>query len=186
MNRLPKFGGDNGQWVYDRIMVVRCPNVIAKEKQDRQLLDKMYAERGGIVYKAIRALQTVIRNGYRFSEPTSVVAARERYMSENSTVISFFDECMCPWPDGKINYYCTTGKVHRVYQAWCRDNNNGYSRTAKEFREELAEHLGTTYGDITTRQKGNTYFRDYGITLEAKRQYSRDYGYDDTDFLTSG
>ena len=28
--------------------------------------------------------------------------------------------------------------------------------------------------------------RDYGITLEAKRQYSRDYGYDDTDFLTSG
>jgi hypothetical protein len=28
MNRLPKFGGDDGQWVYDRIMVVQCPNVI--------------------------------------------------------------------------------------------------------------------------------------------------------------
>lgn len=69
MNRLPKLGGDDGQWVYNRIMVVRCPNVIPKEQQDKRLLDKLYAERGGIVYKAIRALQTVIRNGYRFSEP---------------------------------------------------------------------------------------------------------------------
>lgn len=56
MNRLPKFGGDDGQWVYNRIMVVRCPNVIPKEQQDKRLLDKLYAERGGIVYKAIRAL----------------------------------------------------------------------------------------------------------------------------------
>jgi len=61
MNRLPKFGGDDGKWVYDRIMVVDCPNVIPKEKQDKQLLDKMYAERDGIVYKAVTALQTVIK-----------------------------------------------------------------------------------------------------------------------------
>ena len=40
MNRLPKFGGDGGQWVYNRIMVVRCPNVIPKEQQDKRLLDK--------------------------------------------------------------------------------------------------------------------------------------------------
>ena len=53
MNRLPKFGGDNGQWVYNRIMVVRCPNVIPKDSQDKRLLDKMYAERDGIVYKAV-------------------------------------------------------------------------------------------------------------------------------------
>ena len=35
MNRLPKFGGDDGDWVYDRIMVVKCPNVIPKEEQDK-------------------------------------------------------------------------------------------------------------------------------------------------------
>ena len=40
MNRLPKFGGDDGKWVYDRIMVVDCPNVIPKEQQDKQLLEK--------------------------------------------------------------------------------------------------------------------------------------------------
>lgn len=183
MNRLPKFGGDDGQWVYDRIMVVNCPNVIPKDKQDKMLLDKMYAEREGIVYKAVKALQTVIANGYRFSEPESVSLARERYMNENSTVVSFFEECMCPLPGGKINPHCTTGRIFRVYQAWCFENNHGYAKSAKEFREELADYLGTTYADMTTRQKGNTYYREYTLTLETKEQYSREYGFDTTEFL---
>ncbi|MDD2955851.1 MAG: phage/plasmid primase, P4 family [Oscillospiraceae bacterium] len=108
MNRLPKFGGDDGKWVYDRIMVVRCPNVIPKDKQDKKLLDKMYAERDGIVFKAVKALQTVIANGYRFSEPDSVSLAREKYMAENNTVISFFEECMCEWPDMTMLSACTS------------------------------------------------------------------------------
>ena len=28
MNRLPRFGGDDGQWVFDRIMIIHCENVI--------------------------------------------------------------------------------------------------------------------------------------------------------------
>ena len=183
MNRLPKFGGDDGKWVYDRIMVVRCPNVIPKDKQDKKLLDKMYAERDGIVYKAVKALQTVIANGYRFSEPESVSFAREKYMAENNTVISFFEECMCEWPDGKINKYCTTGRIFKVYQGWCRENNNGFAKTAKEFRETLASHLGADFTAIITRQNGNTYYKDYSLTNEAKEQFSREYGYDGTEFL---
>ena len=186
MNRLPKFGGDDGQWVYDRILVVNCPNVIPPKLQDKHLLDKMFAEKDGIVYKAIKALQTVIANGYRFTEPQSVTAARECYKNTNSTVVSFFEECMCPWYDGKINPHSTTGRIFKVYQAWCRDNNKGYAKTAREFRDELAEHLGTTYNDMTTRQKGNTYYKDYTITLETKEQYSREYGYDTTEFLSTG
>ncbi|MFV0363092.1 MAG: phage/plasmid primase, P4 family [Suipraeoptans sp.] len=183
MNRLPKFGGDDGKWVYDRIMVVRCPNVIPKEKQDKTLLDKMYAERDGIVYKAVKALQRVIANGYRFSEPNSVSLAREKYMSENNTVVSFYEECMCEWPNGKINKHCTTGRIYKVYQGWCRENNNGFAKTAKEFRETLASHLGADYSTITTRQNGNTYYKDYSLTLEAKEQFSKEYGYDGTEFL---
>lgn len=165
-------------------MIVRCPNVTPKEQQDKRLLDKLYAERNGIVYKAIREPQTVIRNGYRFSEPErSVTAAWERYISENSTMVSFFEKCMCLWPHGRINPQCTTGRIYRVYQAWCRENNNGLAKTAKEFREALATHLGSTYADMTTRQKSNTYYKDYALTLEAKEQFSRKYGYDGVEFL---
>ena len=135
------------------------------------------------MFKAITALRTVIANGYRFSEPASVTAARQKYKDTNSTVVSFFEECMCPWPQGKIVRHCTTGRIYKVYQAWCRENNNGYAKTAREFREDLAEHLGAGFADITTRQKGNTYYKEYTLTLEAKEMYAREYGYDGTDFL---
>ena len=125
MNRLPKFGGDDGKWVYDCIMVINCPNIIPKDQQDKELLDKMYDERQGIIYLAVRALQKVIRNGYRFDEPESVTQAREQYMSDNNTVISFFIECMTERNGGKIRDHCTTGMVYKVYREWCTENNSG-------------------------------------------------------------
>jgi putative DNA primase/helicase len=179
MNRLPKFGGDDGKWIYDRIMVVECPNVIPKDKQDKTLLDKLYAERDGIVYKAAKALQTVITNGYRFSEPDSVSKARDTYMSENNTVISFYNECMTERPQlGSIKDTCTTGKVYDVYKGWCYDNNNGYAKTAKEFRDTLAGMHGSTFKEMTVHtEKGNCY-RNLTLTLDTKKQYHREYGYD--------
>ena len=181
MNKLPKFGGDDGQWVYDRIMVVHCPNVIPKEKQDKQLLDKMYAERDGIFYQSVKALQRVMRNGYRFSEPESVIQARADYRSENSSVICFFNECMVPWPNGKIQPNCTTGRIYKVYRAWCEDNCHGYAKSVREFREQLTEYLNAAdFSEITTRRKGNTYFRDYGLSYETKEEYPCVYG---SDFL---
>ena len=168
MNRLPRFSGDTGQWVYDRLMVINCPNVIPFDKQDKQLLDKMYAEREGIVQKAVAALLHVIANGYRFTEPKSVKDARIQYQKDNSTVITFFEECMCPWPNGKATSYgCTTGKIHTAYREWCKRNNNGHFKSAKEFRDELAAYLATTFADMSTRIRGNTFYIDYTLTQEA-------------------
>ena len=88
-------------------------------------------------------------------------------------MISFYEECMCPWENGKIVRHCTTGRIYKVYQAWCRENNHGYARTAKEFREQLAGYLGGTFADVTTRQKGNTYYKDFTITEETKELMPR-------------
>lgn len=186
MNRLPKFGGDDGKWVYDRIMVVECKNVIPKDKQDKCLLDKMYTEREGIVYKAVKALKTVIANGYRFSEPESVSQARETYMTENNTVVAFFNECMTGWPDLKIKGGCTTGKIYDVYKAWCVDNNSGYAKAAKEFRVTLADHLNTQFKDMIVRRgEGGTFYKDFTLTKEAMEQYRKAYGYDGSEFLSA-
>ena len=84
---------------------------------------------------------------------------------------------------GKIVRHCTTGRIYKVYQAWCRENNHGYARTAKEFREQLAGYLGGTFADVTTRQKGNTYYKDFTITEETKELYAKEYGYEETEFL---
>ncbi|MCQ2414064.1 MAG: phage/plasmid primase, P4 family [Clostridia bacterium] len=178
MNKLPRFGGDDGQWVYDRIMVVHCDNVIPKDKQDKTLQDKMYAERDGIFYKAVLALQSVIRNGYRFSEPESVKKARSDYRGENSSVIAFFKECMTERPHPKIEDSCTTGKVYAVYKAWCADNANGYAKPAADFRGQLAEHIGAAPEDLIVHTKRGNFYRNYTLTLEAKSEYVRAYGYD--------
>ena len=125
-------------------------------------------------------IYSLIENGYQFSEPECVSLARQQYRSLNNSVISFADECLCPWPNGKINPKCTTGKIYKVYQAYCKENNNGYAKTAREFREELADYFGTTFEQMTIRRNGYHYFKELSLTLEAKVQYEREYGYDET------
>lgn len=178
MNKLPKFGGDDGKWVYERIMQVECKNVIAKAKQDKQLLDKMYAEREGIVYQFVMALKQVIANGYRYSEPESVTKARVKYMEDNNTVICFFHECMITRPEDKIIDACTTGKVFKVYKAWCNDNNHGFAKTATEFRTILAEYLGTTFEEMTTRRRHGNCYKTLTLSEETKAEYAQVYGYE--------
>lgn len=55
-----------------------------------------------------------IANGYIFYEPESVIAARSQYQTTNSTIISFFAECMCRWPNGTISGSAITmGEIHK-------------------------------------------------------------------------
>lgn len=178
MNRLPKFGGDDGKWVYQRIMQVNCNNVIPVEKQDPLLLEKLYEEREGIVYKLVMALRNLINNGYRFNEPQSVIDARKDYRSENNTVISFWKECMVS-REGPIKDNCTTGRVFKVYKEWCRDNNHGYAKTAKEFRRDISEYYSSPYANLIVRRgKGGSFFKDYTLDDETKDNYRNVYGYD--------
>ena len=84
----------------------------------------------------------------------------------------------------KINDSCTTGKVYDVYKAWCVDNTNGYAKSARDFRKNLAEHLGTAIDDLITHTNRGNFYRDYTLNNDAKIQYSKAYGYDDTALLT--
>ena len=167
MNRLPKFGGDDGQWVYDRIMQVPCTNVIPPEKQDKRLLDRLLTEREGIVYRMVTALRGVIASGYRFAEPESVREDRRRYQETNSTVVTFFRDCMVPVPKGDKYRYCTAMKAYSAYQGWCRDNNRGYAKTAREFREDLAAHLGVPAASLTVRRRDGMVYREYTLSSDA-------------------
>ena len=186
MNKLPKFGGDNGKWVYNRIMQIKCENVIAEENQDKYLLDKMYAEREGIVYKAVMALLEVIKNEYMFTEPSSVKDLREEYRIKNSTVASFYEDCVVPRPY-KFLDDCTAQRMYYVYKAWCGDNNHGYAKNMRDFRQEFSEILGGKFEEVTLMRKGYSYYKTVTISRECKQIYQRAYGFDtvDNDFLNT-
>ncbi len=58
------------------------------------------------------------------------------------------NECMTERPcSGSIKGICTTDKVYDVCKACCYDNNNGYAKTAKEYRHTLAGMLGSTFSN---------------------------------------
>ena len=174
MNRLPKFGGDDGRWVYDRMLIVRCDNVIPPEKQDKLLLDKLYAERSGIIYKAVLALQRVISRGYRFSEPEVIKTEKQAYIIDNNSVLSFYEECMCKKGSPEAaEKHITASKVYEIYRLWCKSNTSkGYAKPAKEFRDTIAKNLGSTYPEITFHSNVGTEYRDITLTRDADSEYN--------------
>ena len=168
-NRLPRFGGDDGRWVYDRMIIVRCSNVIPPEKQDKLLLDKLYAERAGIIYKAVLALQRVVARNFRFAEPEAAKAEKQTYLIDNNTALAFLNECMCQKssPDA-FSKPLTTTTIYRTYQRWCKDNSNrGYAKNAKEFRDIIARHQGKTFPEISMHTKTGSVYTDITLTQEA-------------------
>lgn len=176
-NKLPKFGGDRGDWVYDRIITLRCDNVIPPEKQDKRLLDKMYAEREAIVYMAVMGAKEVLENGLRFDIPADCLAEGEQYKKENSPVALFYEECCEMRKSDSFDDNCTTKKMYDVFRAWCMDNNSGYSLTNQAFKKELSEMLNVDIKSLVKRTKTNTFYT-FTLTTQSKRDYVKIYGYD--------
>ena len=56
--------GDKGEWVYDRIIVIECNNVIPVNKRDKDLVSHLLEEKEYIVSLAIKGLKQVIANDY--------------------------------------------------------------------------------------------------------------------------
>ena len=171
-NRLPRFGGDDGDWVYERFLTVPCMHVIPEKEQDKQLLEKLCAERDGILYRLVHALQTVIRNGYRYTEPACVAASRRVFREENNSVIRFITECLeSRRYTGKTDQCFTTSAVYRVYRKWCEDNEHGYVRTQKEFRDIISDFTGIPYDEMTVHTNLGTVYRTVALKEDTIRQY---------------
>ena len=55
-----------------------------------------------------------------------------------------------------------------------------YAKTAREFKDELAAHLGITAKDLTIRRKEGMIYRDYTLTPETAAAYVRSNPYSTT------
>ena len=166
------------------MMIVRCDNVIPVKKQDKKLIDKLYAERNGIVRKAVFALKKTLDNGINFTIPQCCFDNVEKFKIDNDSILSFINECVVKRPDSRISDECSCGKMFDVYKEWCKDNNNGYYEGKQTFNKTLAKHFG--YNNVTDSitRRGTTYFKEYTLSLECKKEYARIYGYDSITNIT--
>lgn len=151
MNRLPRFGGDNGDWVYNRFIPVECSYVVPEEKRDRRLLDKMKQEAVAITREALLCYREIYLQDKPFAEPESVKQARNAYKQDNDSVTAFIADC-CIVSKGERSQL-TTRRVYAIYKQWCNDYENGYCLKEKDFRQEIIRRFGA----VVHTEKGNRY-----------------------------
>ena len=171
-NRMPVFSGDDGAWVYDRFCIVKCDNVIPEEERDSKLLDKMFSEASGIIYKAVMELKKVIDNGYKLTEPQAIIEARQEYAKTNNIVTAFATECLEDFVSNGKNACDTITTVYNAFTKWCRGNNNGHMLSMEDFKKKLAAHYGIPKEDLIKHTaQGNVISGPKTLTQDAFSTY---------------
>lgn len=164
MNELPKFGGDHGEHVYQRIVPIYCGNVIPEQAKDPMLVEKLYAEREAILCLCMDAARTVLQNGHKFDLPSSTASELEKYKQENSCARQFFVEC-CVFRDNCKDGVTTT-RLLNAFNNWTRENGDGFQYSAFAFRKEV--ELYTEKKDVRHKYNGDWYY-PLTLTADAKK-----------------
>ena len=173
-NQLPTFGGDKSNAVYDRCVILNCPNAVPAEKQDPYIVDKMFDERQGILYKAIYALKDFKARGCKYDLPQSVIQSRERYAEYNSPVRQFVNDC-CIYvdPESPRPFYTSRQDIFNAFKRYCEDCNIDIRGiTLQKFGAELAEINGISRekNEITARD-GNGHLVRLYLCIDLRPDY---------------
>lgn len=166
-NKLPRFGGDTGKWVYERIMPVFCNNVIPKEKQDPMLFEKMLKEKNTILALAIQELQKVVNNNYHFIEPAKLARERIAYEKENNTLLNFIEECCYIKDDTMPSLRLRRSIFKEAYDKYIKLNCNGRGKINTLDMNNL---LLTNYGETFIKSNGIWYMKKILLLPEAKEE----------------
>lgn len=165
--------GDKGDWVYDRIIVIECNNVIPPNKRDKDLVSHLLEEKEYIVSLAIKGLNQVIGNDYKYNIPKKCKKLRTNYKIANNSFLSFYNECVIDRPNKKIQDECTVKKFYDIYREWCKDNNNGYAESKQDIHKVLIEK---GKGTKIKTNGGYYFYKDITINRETKTTYEKIYG----------
>lgn len=165
-NDKPLFGGDKGDHVYDRIIPIKCGEALPEEKRDPELLEKLFEEREGIIFKAIHALKRSIDRGYKFAISASSETLREEYKITNDSCLQFLEECCIPTSDAKTA--CTQSQMWDAFTNWCKKYHE-YQPKRQAFRRAIAEKAKCQEYQIKRTSNGKHYY-PFTLTAEAKTE----------------
>jgi putative DNA primase/helicase len=143
-------GTDHAMW--RRIHLVPFTVTIAKEKQDKKLVDKLKQELPGILAWCVQGCLEWQRNG--LGMPEEVMAATTEYRNDQDVLGAFLSECCLVGPD----YRAMARMLYAKYKEWCEENGEKNPATQKQFGTALTERgferyqsNGTWYRGLATR-----------------------------------
>lgn len=115
-NQLPQVNG-NDPAIWRRIRTIPFTRVFTPEQQDRELADKLAAERAGILAWIIRGAVSWYRDG--LPTPAAVRAANADYRAEMDTVGQFIEERCDVAADAAVS----ASTLYQSYRHHSNDNN---------------------------------------------------------------
>ena len=173
-NELPKFGGNTTDAAYNRMIILYCNNVIPENQQDPELLQKMLAERQGIVSLALYYFMQTIQKKYKFTIPAECGKNLIDMKKGNSPAVDFYSSC-CEWlpdSDTNINSCFQRSEMYRIFTDWCKANqNHGYTPSAKEFKKEIMQFLHITDEIRIQRKYNGTWYYKFKPTKETLNEF---------------
>lgn len=170
MNDLPHFGGDKGDHVYDRIIIVKCDNVVPKNQLDPNLERKLFDERDGIIYKSVMALREAVNRNYQFSITQDCLENLTEYKRENSYPVEFWTTYTRPLnSDEKPSL--ESQKLYEFFKHWCSEQGLTRVPSAPEFRKEISAFCKQNWSDMTKRYKHGMMILDYEMNNDWKDEH---------------
>lgn len=120
-NQLPRFGNmdaSGNQALLNRMIVLRFNHSIPDKKVDRELVDKLFAERNVICSLAVKSLQRLYDNGFRFTVPEDTKLMMESYHREDISLELFVEQHCLISADGKVH----KKDFIAAYNRFCMEN----------------------------------------------------------------
>jgi putative DNA primase/helicase len=142
-------GTDHGIW--RRIKLIPFTQTIPQEKQDKELEEKLIAERPGILNWLIEGSMRWKRE--RLLTPESITAATDEYRSEMDVIGNFIRERCVQNPAGQVR----ARELFKTYQDWCGERNE-HACNERFFGLRLKE-----MGFVQGRNAGGRYWIGFAL-----------------------
>ncbi|WP_067625403.1 phage/plasmid primase, P4 family [Alicyclobacillus acidiphilus] len=157
-NELPRNNVDRSDAFYRRIIIIPFVNRVEIDKVDWRLNERLSKEKDGIVQWALKGLERLMRNDFKFSESTSSKELITQYKIDSDNV-QWFIANYCEFSPGERVY---NTRLYNGYRNACIKNGmQPVSNIA--FGRALEQHLGSKIQKI--KESGSKLTVYQGIKL---------------------
>lgn len=170
-NVLPTFSeSDTTNAFMNRVKLLLFHHSIPKEKQDKDLSDKLFAERDAIFTRAVDALRELKNRNYDFTQPKESAEFLQSFKERGNSLQAFLkDRCVIE-PEAQI----FNVDLYKAYKQYCQENGFEAFSRAKLY-ELLSGISGVTMKRI--RKDSENRWAHIGIRLKEEASTAGTTGY---------
>lgn len=148
---------DTGNALWNRIKLIPFTVTIPKERQDRELREKLTQEAPGILAWAVRGCLDWQKTGLQ--EPEDVKVATATYRAENDIIGLFVEEVCLLDPNVRVK----SSVLYEAFKKWCEENGErvpsqkSVSKSLKEKGFDLLRNNGSWFLGIGLMRREDTH-----------------------------